>query len=210
MTPIVQWEPKHTIFLSHSGKQKEFTRILFNALKHAQYSPFFDASDESLPKGERWFKTMMDAAKQCRVAIVVLSDDFFLNSKWPMMELNEFAKAQETTNSNLKVLPLYVGITFEQFNKSKLRWLEKWKEWRESDKRIDLDDWAKALSVIKSNNSMTYNTEGWEIFIKKVVEAICKLVEPNVKFNVPDNQSIQSLCKVSFLMSPHRFLMSYS
>lgn len=123
VTPIMQWEPKHTIFLTHNGKRKEFTRILFNALKSAHYSPFLDASDESLPKGEKWYITMLDAANQCRVVIVVLSNDFFLNSKWPMIELNELATAQELSNSNLKMSLLHLGITFEQFGFGKKKWL---------------------------------------------------------------------------------------
>lgn len=202
MTPVVHWTPKHTIFLSHSGKQKEFTRFLFNGLNNACYLPFFDASDESLRKGEEWFPTMMDAARQCRVAILVLTDDFFLNSKWPMIELNEFAKAKKGSNPKLRILPLYFGITHEQFNVKKMEWLRAWKKWKVQDKRIDLKEWEKSLSIIKENNPLTLKSgEGWDIFITRVVKAICGLVEPDVKFKVPENPSIQHLSQVSITLN---------
>lgn len=68
------WDPKHTIFLSHTGAQKEFTQFLFEALKNAHYSPFMDEDGGSLTKGEKWFHTLMSVVKNCRVAILVLSD----------------------------------------------------------------------------------------------------------------------------------------
>lgn len=56
-----QLELKHKIFLSHSGVQKRFTKDLFQALKAAHQSPFFDINDDSLPKGEKWYPALINA-----------------------------------------------------------------------------------------------------------------------------------------------------
>lgn len=207
-------EPKHTIFLSHSGAQKDFTGFLFRALKDAHYAPFFDADDDSLRTGEKWYTTLIQAARQCHVAVLVLSRDFFTRSKWPMMELNEFAKIQKRDDSGvslgpkLKVLPVFLNITFEEFEKSKNEksWSKDWTKWKESDNRntINLEEWHQALSIIKKSKALSYQQEGHHNFVQKVVDAIFKLVEPDVKYDVPDNQSIGIVCSVSILTKRFR------
>lgn len=199
------WEPKHKIFLSHSGVQKAFTEHLCDKLQAVHHYPFLDIRDDSLPKGEKFFSPLMKAVKECRVAVLVLSDEFFTNSKWPMMELNEFVKAQESTNSRLKILPLFLGITREQFDEKERRdrWLTVWKTMQEVDGTIDLDEWEHAVSKIQGNNGIHYagKTEGEAKFIERVVEAVCKLVRPDLKWDVSHVQSVGELCKVRMIYS---------
>jgi hypothetical protein len=174
----LEWEPKHRIFLSHSGAQKDFTEHLCDELERVQHFPFFDRRDDSLRKGERFFSPLIKACNECRIAVLVLSEEYFTNSKWPMMELNKFVKAQESTNSGLKILPLFLEIAREQFN--------------------DLDEWQHALSRIQGNNGMHYGgaTQGKSAFIKEVVAGVCKLLPPDVKYNMSHVQSMEQLCQV--------------
>lgn len=102
--------PKHKIFLSHSGAQKPFVEQLCVDLEKAGHCPFFDQRPESLPKGEKFPELILDAARQCHVAVVVLSEDH-LTSKWPMLELVTFVEAQRSFNTNLTILPLFYKLT---------------------------------------------------------------------------------------------------
>ena len=88
-------EPKHKIFLSHSGTQKNFTAQLCEDLIRVSHFPFFDKRPDSLPKGKEFPSLLFKAARQCWVAILVLPEEFFTRSKWPMVELNEFVQAQD-------------------------------------------------------------------------------------------------------------------
>jgi hypothetical protein len=196
----LEWEPKHRIFLSHSGAQKDFTEHLCDELERVQHFPFFDRRDDSLRKGERFFSPLIKACNECRIAVLVLSEEYFTNSKWPMMELNKFVKAQESTNSGLKILPLFLEIAREQFNEKERQelWLRAWKKMKEVDDTIDLDEWQHALSRIQGNNGMHYGgaTQGKSAFIKEVVAGVCKLLPPDVKYNMSHVQSMEQLCQV--------------
>jgi len=97
--------PEHTIFLSHNGHDKPFVERLCEELKCLNYSPFFDQNSDSLPKGERFPPHLFKVAKQCLLAMIVLSERY-LTSKWPMLELTAFVKARKRKNRNMKLLPL--------------------------------------------------------------------------------------------------------
>lgn len=101
--------PKHKIFLSHSGVQKGFTDRLCEALERVNHSPFFDTRSDSLRKGKPFYPPLMTAAQTCRVAVLVLSEEFFTASKWPIMEVNEFVKTQKS-DEPVWILPLYFQI----------------------------------------------------------------------------------------------------
>jgi hypothetical protein len=205
-SPDPSLEPKHKIFLSHSGAQKNFTWQLCEDLGNVNHFPFFDRRDDSLPKGEKFPPLIIDAAQKCRVAVLVISDEFFTRSKWPMTELNEFVKAQGSTNPDLKILPLFLGITMEQFKEKERqdRWFGEWQKMAGAYGRIDVENWKVALSKIPGGiNAMEYSglAEGEVEFRKKVVKAICKLVPPNVMYDVSDIQSMERLCEVSVKLS---------
>lgn len=121
-------EPKHKIFLNHNRAQKDFTKQLCKDLGRIHHFPFFDKHLDSLCKGENFPLVIKKAPRQCLVVVLVILEEFFIHSKWPMIEFIEFVYAQESTHTCLKILLLFVGITMEEFKDKKRRhqWLEKW------------------------------------------------------------------------------------
>jgi hypothetical protein len=193
------WDPKHKIFLSHSGAQKDFTEQLCEDLNRVHHYPFFDKRPDSLPKGEKFPERILEAAKQCRVAVLVLSKEFFTRSKWPMIELSAFVQAQESTNRTLRILPLFLDLRMSQMEDASMRgeWGKVWQSWAEKDPRIVVRDWEHAVAKIPGGiNAMEYRGEGHVEFRKKVVAAVCKLVPPDVKWDVSHVRSVERLCKV--------------
>lgn len=75
----------HDIFLSHSGKQKGFVNDLHIRLS-SSHTVFFDITDHSLPPAQKFPPRIFEAARKCKLALVVLSNDFVV-SYWPMLEL---------------------------------------------------------------------------------------------------------------------------
>lgn len=67
----------------------EFVDHLCIALEGRGHNPFFDKCPASLPKGEKNASLIVKVAHQCQVAIVVVSNKYFM-SKWPMIELHTF------------------------------------------------------------------------------------------------------------------------
>ncbi|KAG0588560.1 hypothetical protein KC19_2G252200 [Ceratodon purpureus] len=191
-------EPKHKIFLSHSGAQKNFTAQLCEDLIGVSHFPFFDKRLDSLPKGEEFPPLLLKAARQCRLAILVLSEDFFTRSKWPMLELSEFVQAQAVDNRSLKLLPLYFGLKLNELKDAgnQKRWRETWERWAEGDGRIDVGKWVHALSrVLGPVNGMEYDGVDEVAFRKNVVAAVCKSIPPDVKYDVSHVQALPRLCK---------------
>ncbi|KAG0588621.1 hypothetical protein KC19_2G256600 [Ceratodon purpureus] len=191
-------EPEHRIFLSHSGAQKNFTSQLCEDLIRVSHFPFFDKRLDSLPKGEEFPPLLLKAARQCRLAILVLSEEFFTRSKWPMIELSEFVQAQAADNRSLKLLPLYFGLKLNELKDAgnQKRWRETWERWAEGDDRIDVGKWVQALSrVLGPVNGMEYDGVDEVAFRKNVVAAVCKSIPPDVKYDVSHVQALPRLCK---------------
>ncbi len=69
-------EPKHKIFLSHSGAQKQFVEYLIEELVRCLRYPVFDLREDSLPVGENFPELIFRAIEQCYVGVVILSEDF--------------------------------------------------------------------------------------------------------------------------------------
>lgn len=195
-------EAKHKIFLSHSGAQKNFTEQLCMDLERIHHFPFFDKRPDSLRKGEKFPPLIFKAAKECHVAVLVLSEEFFTRSKWPMIELNEFVQAQASTNTHLKILPLFFGLSLEQFKDAKqegrrANWLKVWQGWASEDDRIDVKKWMHSLSKVPGQNGIEYVEAVGEVtYREKVVAAICKLVPPDVKWDISHVQALPQLCEV--------------
>ena len=97
--------------MCRSGKQKPFVYDLFDDFQRVPRSQsnerFFDVQDASLPKGEEWIDRLTKTARNCKVAVMILTKDF-LTSKWPMLELLHFIDAQKTTNCGMKLLPIFL------------------------------------------------------------------------------------------------------
>lgn len=179
-------KPKHTIFLSHSGVHRDFTEQLCKDLEALQYFSFCDIRPDSLPKGEEFPPLIIKAAGQCRLAILVLSREYFMRSKWPMVELTEFVRAQRSINPDLRIVPLYFKISINEFKDARTRatWKKRWQSWKNDDSRIDVMEWVRATKVLDPINGIVYDEAQGEVtYRSKVVKAICKLTPPDLEWD---------------------------
>jgi len=180
---------------------------LCKALEDRWHYPFFDRRPESLPKGERFPKLIIQAAKQCDMLIVVVSNEYFM-SKWPMIELNAFVKAHELNHKakcpqgGPKILPLFYGLSIKDLEDEALqkKWFENWEKLAKDDpkKRIVVSDWKYALDVLRSFNGLEYNKQLKEIvaYEDEIVSHVCKSIVPDLKWDDSHVQGKSNICKV--------------
>src|SRR5262249_35607495 len=95
-------DPVNRVFLSHSGKDKEFVKELYRRLTRDGVSCFFDI--ESIGWGENWVRTLEKALDECEYVVFVLSPDF-CNSEWVEVERTSNI-ADDPRGLKRKVLPL--------------------------------------------------------------------------------------------------------
>ena len=198
--------PKHTIFLSHSGAQKPFVEQLCKDFEDACYNPFFDQRDDSLQKGKKFAGLIFEAARKCRVAVVVLSKEF-LSSKWPMQELAEFVTAMDSDNKNLSLLPLFFNLSVSELSNESISntWMTKWTKLADQDPtRVDVQKWEKAVQKLRGVHGLSFaKFGGSEVkYREAVVKAIFKLVLPEVLYDTSEVQGCDRLCKVSAIYQP--------
>ncbi|MCO5575249.1 hypothetical protein L7F22_029049 [Adiantum nelumboides] len=183
----------HDIFLSHSGKQKGFVKGLFQMLS-SSYTTFFDITHHSLPPAENFPSRIFHAAKKCRLAVVVLSNDFVI-SKWPMLELCTFVKSAPS----VKILPLFYSLS-----PSDLKLQSNLEEWRKAwnvhamydSKRMNVLEWERALHSLCSLNGLIFDpSEGEVAYLKKIVSSISTVVPPEIKYHDSGIHGKDRLCK---------------
>ncbi|KAG0600756.1 hypothetical protein M758_11G058300 [Ceratodon purpureus] len=189
---------KHKIFLSHSGVQKDFVEQLCVDLERWDRYPFFDKRPDSLPIGENFPHHIFAAIKQCQVGIVILSEDFFTRSKWPMIELVAMVKEARTRVLSFKIIPVFLSISLDEFcNPTKRKeWVSCWQELAMKDKRVNVEEWEEALRYLQPVNSMVYDKLGEVKFRRAIVEEICKVVLPRTRLEDSYIQGKSRLCKV--------------
>lgn len=182
-------EAKHTIFLSHSGAQKDFVEQLCEDLERAKLSPFFDKRPESLPKGEVFARYIFRAAQQCELAIVVLSEEYFSRGKWPMLELSALVKSKKC-----KILPLFYKLSSKEFSDTERRerWYRKWDEWAQADPRIRIEDWKSAVRELDGRNGLEYPEALGEVYYRRDIVATAHAIMKKV-----------SVRKTVCLLHPH-------
>lgn len=179
--------PKYDIFLSHSGEQKAFVHELCKDLVDANWSPFFDRREGCLPYGQPFAGHICRAAQQCEVAVVVLSDDFFCKTAWPMMELEMLVQAPER-----KIVPLFYELTPSEVKNQdrRERWFTQWNEWAESNHRIDVNKWKEALRILKGMQGLVfYKDRGPVLFRQEIVDKLRSLVPQPNEVNIDEDTS---------------------
>eukprot|EP01018_Ginkgo_biloba_P006349 Gb_20880 [translate_table: standard] len=185
------------IFLSHSGFQKNFVEQLHKDLQRENMSSFFDKDKESLPKGREFPSLIFENARNCKVAVLVLSDEF-LTSKWPMLELDTIVEAKNFTNPDVKILPLFYKISAGTL-RQKLGnndFLPKWKAFQEKDSRIDWNKWYAAVKeMLKFNGIQFIDKEGEVVYRENIVEHIRRLLPPNLLYDDSRVMGKARLCK---------------
>ncbi|KAG0554032.1 hypothetical protein KC19_12G058100 [Ceratodon purpureus] len=192
-------ESKHKVFLSHSGAQKDFVEQLCVDLERCDRFPFFDKLQSSIPVGEKFPKLIFDAIEQCQVGVVILSEDFFMKSKWPMLELNAMIKKLERHNSRITIIPLFYQISIEAFKnpKNHSRWILQWKKWASIDKRINVEEWKKVLRVMKTITSIVAEKGISDVSLREgIVAEICRLVPSETRYDNSHIQGCSRICKV--------------
>jgi hypothetical protein len=193
-------KPKHKIFLSHSGAQKDFVEYLCFELERCYRFTFFDERHDCLPIGENFPVRIFDAIRQCQVGVVILSEEFF-TSKWPMMELVAMVEEVERRKSSFRIIPVFLGTSLEEFDDPniRMRWLLHWQELAKKDPmRVDVEKWKAALKYVRHVNSLIYKL-GLKLlkFQEKIVDAICELVPPEIRLEDSHIQGRLRLCKVT-------------
>ncbi|KAG0557048.1 hypothetical protein KC19_11G098900 [Ceratodon purpureus] len=188
----------HSIFLSHSGAQKNFVEQLCVDLESCNRSVFFDTRSDSLPKGEPFPQHIFKAIQECQVGVVVLSEEFF-SSKWPMLELVAMSKRMRLGNSRLKIMPIFLSLSPVECRDvtNHGRWLSTWLEWAQEDKRMDIEEWKEVVKLLGRMNGFVYKVGLGEVrFRKEIVKDICKVVLPTTTWDDSHVEGGSRLCKI--------------
>ncbi|KAI5080665.1 hypothetical protein GOP47_0003848 [Adiantum capillus-veneris] len=130
------------IFLSHSGRKKaELVEPLNYALHRAGHIPFFDLDCvDSLPIGHNYPTRIFQACRACKMAVVVLSEDY-VRSLWPMLELQYLLRGP----LERPIYPLFYGLkpsdltTRANLKRWKKCWAKNAHYWQESVNRLQED-----------------------------------------------------------------------
>ncbi|KAG0570086.1 hypothetical protein KC19_6G137500 [Ceratodon purpureus] len=185
-------EPKHRVFLCHSGAQKGFVEQLDKDLRSVDRHPFFDKDREySLPIGHNFPNLIFRAIDHCQVGVAILSEEFFMRSHWPMFEVVRMVECGR------KIMPIFLGISpGDLSNEEKLaEWKSKWKEWAICNKRIDVSKWESSLRSLRAWNGLVFNCALGEVrFREEIVKEICNIVPA---FHVWDDTHVQGRSRLS-------------
>ena len=144
------------IFLSHSGQQKLIVEDLFGQLRRIlrdrpESTVFFDRSDGSIDYGDNIFDNIAKGIKSCKVGVLVLSPNF-LESKWPMIELEGlFERTLE--EDPISLYPIFyntrdINNTLKSEDTIVEQWGETWKTFKE-DEEVDVQKWAQYVVQVK-------------------------------------------------------------
>ncbi|KAG0606186.1 hypothetical protein M758_9G120800 [Ceratodon purpureus] len=195
-------ESKGKIFLSHSGAQKPFVEQLCKELERHNRYPFFDQRDDSLPKGKKFAPLIFDAAKECKVAVVVLSREY-LTSTWPMLELVEFVRAKRSENKSLELLPLFYKASVADLSEESIknewrpRWMDLVRPSRDRDRDDIADEWAAAVRELRRVNGLTVEQLGKSEarYREEIVKHITKLVPSDILHDTSGISGCDRICK---------------
>lgn len=164
--------------------------------------PFFDQASHSLKRGEEFASPILKAAKECEVAIFIVTEQF-LTSKWPMLELLTCIEAQKKGNPGLKLLPvLYDGLKFKDFHEIS-RWDKTWeileKSTKEKTVKITVENCKEAVHKLRSTLGLSSESfPGSEVKLRKaIVKHTLKLLAPTPDIDIEGIQGADRLCKVS-------------
>lgn len=188
-------EPKHRVLLCHSGAQKGFVEQLDKDLRSVDRYPFFDKDRDSLPIGDNFPNLIFNAIGQCQIGVVILSEEFFMRSHWPMFEVVRMVECGR------KIMPMFLGISpGDLSNEENLAdWKLKWEVWAKCDTSIDVPKWESSLRSVRPVNGLVYNDVVSEVkFREEIVKEICKIVPA---FHVWDDSHLQGKSRFSKVMA---------
>ena len=175
-------EPKHIVFLSHNDAQKDFVEHLYVDLERVSYIPFFDRRHASLEKGATSPGPLFDAIRKCWMFVLVLSEEIYIKTKWPMLELIA-AVAAQSENPSLELLPLFFKISVPEFKAEERRAnsFKFWTDWASKTSRIKVTKWKEPLKVVEVWNGIQVTEGMGEVAYRKlIVEIVCRICLNNV------------------------------
>eukprot|EP00250_Pteridium_aquilinum_P020667 c24905_g1_i1 orf=336-3284(+) len=185
----------HDIYLSHSRFQRGFAKELYKELNQ-NFSTFIDITLHSLSPGENWPKRILDAACTCKLAVVILSEEFVC-SMWPMIELSVFVDAMP---SGVRILPLFFKLSPSDLNNESnlTRWVTSWELFAKQDSRIVVSKWKEALRILGLQNGLIFDaaTEGELAYSYRIVASISQIIPSAIKYDTHYVHGKDRLCKV--------------
>lgn len=180
---------------------------LYADLKAQCFFPFFDQRRKSLPIGEKFPDRIIEAARKCEVAVVILSEGF-LTSKWPMTELIIFVDAMKQTlegkpnpkyNPNLKIVPVFYRTSADDL-KPDLRdnlWNKLVQKPGQSRLRFKKEKYVEAIGeLLRFNGVSNMHGKNETKYRHEVVKAIVQLVPPALPIDTSGIQGCERLCQV--------------
>ncbi|KAG0586262.1 hypothetical protein KC19_2G076800 [Ceratodon purpureus] len=188
------------IFLSHSGHEKPFVEQLYRDLERVNQRAFFDQDPDSLVKGEKFEDQIIEAARRCKVGVVVVSKGY-LTTLWPMLELNWFVEY------GVKLFPLFFKLSPSDLDESEVdkRWKPSWRKLVEKGevKEEVLESWSKAVKELQSSNGLDFGKFATSEYKYRcaVVEEIDRLWPRKMKYAIDvEIQGYERLCKMASSM----------
>lgn len=136
-------ELSKTVFISYAVEDMESAKKLNEDLKRAGISTWFDK--ESLLPGQNWPLTIINAIKECRYFLTLLSSRSVTKRGFINKELKKALNIfEEFPESDIYIIPIRLDPCFPTYNKiSELHMVDMYPIWREGINKI--------LKVIKPN-----------------------------------------------------------
>ncbi|GLJ14901.1 hypothetical protein SUGI_0242520 [Cryptomeria japonica] len=189
------WLEQTDIFVCHSGAQKDFSHQLWVDITAQHRHAFIDI--ESIPRATNFPQVIFNAVAECHVVILVLSEEFFSRSIWPMLELQAALHAKSSgKNPRLKLLPLFFQISTEDMKEpdNERRWLRIWQKWAATDDRVNIKECRKAIQILRSYSGLVFRQGMGEVeYRRSIVEAICEIVPPSFSADLTHVQGVERM-----------------
>jgi len=109
------------IFLSFSGEKSEnFARELEKLIKEINIGTTFLANN-NISSGADWLQEIYDNLKECRVGMVIFTQENRDNNKWLYLEYGVLSYKVRTQNTeNLKVIPIFLDFKQNDWSENPL------------------------------------------------------------------------------------------
>ncbi|KAG0562446.1 hypothetical protein KC19_9G147000 [Ceratodon purpureus] len=190
---------KHEVFLSYSRKQRDFVEQLDKDLRNCGYSPFFDRDRYSLPVTENTTDNIRAAIRQCEVGVVVLSEDFFSLTVWPMLEMAYMVECKT------RIMPVFYGISPADLDDvdKRNRWLSEWEKWAdkhvkenpEKENLVRIPEWREALNSLGPTQGLVYDATKGQVKLR--VEIVKEIISWVSQFpDYSDVPGVARLCQI--------------
>lgn len=184
------------IFLSHSGKDKNFVRILNKELckyyEHDDKITFFD--EESLPTAEPInMDNIIGEAKGSELGVLVLTEDFFVNTPNPMRELEALVACE------VQLLPLFFTLSVDEVKDAiqSRKWEKQWRESLKVDEAV-INVWRDAVKHVIKFSGLEYckKATNWLDYINEIVTEVIQILPPAISFSEKGVAGMGRMCKV--------------